>query len=192
MPTLIIPGAYQVSINAESGGQTVTNVIGVSGISGQATNIANAVLTALKISNGPLARHSTLYSLTSIRCVDLSSATGQVVEIAATGTGLSSGALATNASCAVVSLKGGTRSRSASGRLYHGPLTETAIQANGRTLEPTSATTIQGAYALFQGSLVSAGFDWVVLSRKLSIFTPVRNIGIDSIIGTQRRRIRGR
>lgn len=192
MATLVIPGAYQVSILGESGGQSVTNVIGVSGIGGQAENIANAVATAYKVANGPLARQHVSYSLLGIRCVDLSSPTGQVAEVTATGAGSVSAAKATNGSCAVVKMKGNTRSRSTSGRLYHGPLSEASIDPDGRTLLASFGLQVAQAYLAFHASLISDGYDWVVLSRKLSIFTRVSSISTDGLIGTQRRRIRGR
>lgn len=190
MATLIIPGAYMVAINAESGGQTVTNVIGVSGIINQAEQIALAVELAWLQTDGPLSQHPASYAMRSIRVTDLSSATGEVVERTVVGSGIQSGGLATNASCAIISYSNGSRSRSGRGRLYHGPLTETQMNPDGRTVTSSIITRLTTAYELFKSALEIAGYSWVVISRKLSTFTPVTSPACQALSGTQRRRLR--
>lgn len=191
MATLIIPGAYMVAINAESGGQTVSNVIGVRGIGGQATNIANAVEDAWMGTNGPIKYHPTQYVMRSIRVTDLSSATGEVVDLPVAGAGAITGGLATNASCAIISYDNGSRSRSGRGRLYHGPLVENQMDPDGRHLSEVNRLAMETGYQSFKTALDIAGYGWVVLSRKLSIFTDVGTVKCQSLSGTQRRRLRG-
>jgi len=190
MATLIIPGAYMVSINAESGGQAVSNVIGVRGVSGAAEGIAAAVETAWMKATGPIKYHPSQYLMRSVRVTDLSSATGEVVERSVAGPGLAVGGLATNASCAVISYTNGSRSRSGRGRLYHGPLLESQMDTDGRHLTEVNRIALEGAYLDFKATLQAASFGWVVISRKLATFTDVGTPKCQSLSGTQRRRLR--
>ena len=107
----------------------------------------------------------------------------------ATG-GITTSSKSTNGACALVKWNGGTRSRSSRGRLYFGPLREAQIAADGRTLEPGNATAITTAFNAFRSSLSSAGFTLCVISPTTSSAFDVSSVSVESIIATQRRRIR--
>lgn len=191
MATLIINNAYLVSIRAESGGRKVTNVIGVNAEFSSVSEVANAVKTEWLKAGGPLALHPSQYTMLGITVTDLSTADGDVFDLSVVGTGgIAAAALATNGSCAIISYGGGSRSRSGNGRMYHGPLTETQVNSDGRTVATATITALTAAYTQFNTNLKTAGFDWVVISRKLAKTTQVGTIQTQSVLGTQRRRIR--
>lgn len=190
MGQLIIPGCFQVAIHAQSGGQAVDNVIGVQNASGSAAAAAAAVQTAWKIASGPLAAENLQYQLVDFTAVDIGSSNGSIVVVSDTATGGTTGALATNAACALVKWNGSTRSRSTRGRLYFGPLTESAINNDGRTLTSTYLTSINTAFTNFRSSLASSGYPLVVLSRKTAAAYAVTSHAVETVIATQRRRIR--
>lgn len=192
VPQLIIANTYSVAINATSGGRPITNVIGVQKSGTTALAAAQAVLAAWTQSNGPVSQLPSQYVMSSVTAVDLSSADGQVAQVAngAQG-GASNVQLATNAACAVVTFSGGTRNRSSQGRLYYGPLSEGQIQGNGRMIEEQSRGGMQNAFNLFGASLGTAGFAHVVISRTHSTASVVTTRTVQSLLGNQRRRIRG-
>jgi hypothetical protein len=74
--------------------------------------------------------------------------------------------------------------------MYFGPIGEADINSDGRTLSSTSITGIQSAFNQFRTTITNAGLEWVVVSRKLQAATPITTIGVQSVIATQRRRIR--
>jgi hypothetical protein len=188
----IIPNAYRVSIEAVSGGQPVTNVIGVTNGAGTALGAAQAVQTAWKVASGPLSRLTSAYVLTGFRALDMSDPNGDIAFVADSTPGSVAGtAKATNAACALIKWNGGTRSRSSRGRLYHGPLLEAAIDPDGRTLSSGERTGLETAYNNFRTSLSGAGYPLAVLSLTLSQAFPVTSSAVETIIATQRRRIRG-
>lgn len=190
MATLVIPGAYQVTIKGSSGGQEVQNVVGIAAAPGQVALVAAQVAAAWSFTGGPITSLPTVYTFLGVRAVDLSSPTGAVHEIGASEPGGSAGALATNGSCAIISYNGGTRSRSSSGRLYHGPLRESQIEADGRTLSAAAITALDNCYQTFKDQIELLPMQWVVLSRKLSSYSVIGTPQTQAIIGTQRRRIR--
>lgn len=191
MVQLIIPGAAQVVIKGECSGQEVINVIGLN-VAGtvSAESLANAVKTAYEATGGPLALKPTQFKMVSYKAMKLE-ANGAVAEVASAKTGGSSvPSLSTMAASALIILGGGTRSRSSRGRLYHGPLGETQIDADGRSINATYATQLQSAYNVFSNSIAASGHSWAVLSRKDSLARPVSQLTVASIIATQRRRLR--
>lgn len=187
---LLIPGCFQVAINAQSGGQAVTNVIGVQNAGGTALAAAQAVQAAWKATGGPLAQVASQLTMTDFTATDVGDANGDIAIVSDTTAGGLSGAVATNAACALISWNGSTRSRSSRGRLYLGPLTETQINSDGRTIASGSVTTLNNAFTTFRSSLASAGYPLVVLSRVLSASFPVTSHACEPVIATQRRRIR--
>lgn len=191
MAALVIPDAFQVSINAVCSTQDVVNVIGVENAAGDAAGAAAAVRTAWKVATGPLTLMPPIYALTHFRAMDLSSPTGDIAEVAdATVGGGASSVLATMGACALVKWNGGTRSRSTRGRMYFGPLTEGNVNSDGRTLASTYVTALTTAMNAFRNSLNTSGYPLVVLSRTLSIASPVTSLSVENVIATQRRRIR--
>lgn len=192
MPALIIPGTFLCSIKMSSGGQDVINVIGVRNSGGTAAGAAAAVDAAWQAASGPLSQLSTTTTYSGVHAMDLSSADGAISDLAVTGkAGGASGALATNAACALVKWNGGTRSGSSRGRLYFGPLLEVAVNSDGRTLASTWQTAFQNAITVFRNSLNSANYPLVVISRKNAVATTVTSHAVENVIATQRRRIRG-
>jgi len=193
VPALVVPATFLVSINMQSGGQEVVNVVGVRNASGTAQGAADAVQTAWKVATGPLANLWSSVSYLKTRAMDLSSVNGAIAEAAATGVGgvASATGLATNAACALVKWNGSTRSASTRGRLYYGPLRETELNADGRTLTSTAQTAITLAFTNFRNSLSTSGYPLVVVSRKNSEAHTVTGHAVESVIATQRRRVRG-
>lgn len=187
---LIIPGCFQVSIDGVSGAQPVVNVIGVQNAGGTAAGAAAAVQTAWKVASGPLGVLSSSYALTGFIATDIGDPNGDIVSIGDTTAGGGTVGVSTNAASALVSWNGGTRSRSSRGRLYFGPLQEANINADGRTLASSFITTLTTAFGNFRTSLSSSGYPLVVLSRVLSQSFPVTTHTVESVIATQRRRIR--
>lgn len=192
MVHLIIPNVYRVGIYGLSGGQPVVNVVGVRGsAAGQAAGAAAAVKAAWKVASGPMSRKSSFYTFDHVSAMDLSSADGAIVESSDGTNGLlASAALATNAASALVKWNGGTRSGSSRGRMYYGPLTETDINADGRTLTSTANTQISTAMDNFRNSLSGAGFPLCVISPTNASSTLVTSHSVESVIASQRRRIR--
>jgi hypothetical protein len=187
----IIPDAYRVSIEAVSGGQAVTNVVGVTNGAGTALGAAQAVQTAWKVATGPLTLLPGSYALQAFRALDMSDPNGDIAVVSdSTAGGGGAVAKSTNAACALVKWNGGTRSRSSRGRLYHGPLSEPQIDADGRTLLPAVRTSLETAYTAFRNSLSASGYPLAVLSLTLSQAFPVTSSSVETIIATQRRRIR--
>jgi hypothetical protein len=192
--TLVVPDTFQVAIEMTQSGQTIFNVIGVrvsltSGLDSPMTNLGK-VKDAWEQSNGPMYRHLTGCAMVGYHYTDLRSTTGATAFLGSSATGGTSGEVSTMAACAVVKLSGDTRSRSEHGRLFHGPLHEGAINADGRTIESTTLTNLASSYNLFRTNLISHDLGWAVISRKLSTSKDVASLGVASIIGTQRRRIR--
>jgi hypothetical protein len=192
MAALIVPDCFLVAINGVSGGQVVTNVVGVRNAGGTAAGAAGAVRTAFKVASGPLSQRAGQYALTDFRAMDLSTADGAIATITDTTAGglAPTTQLATNAASALIKFNGGSRSGSSRGRLYHGPLNESNINADGRTLLASFLTSLQTAYDAFSASLASAGYPLVVISRKNSTSKTVSTLSVANVIATQRRRIR--
>ena len=192
MPGLIIADCFQVNINMVSGGQPVTNVIGLRNAAGSAAGAAAAVLNKWTIGAAcPLSQLSNVVAMLNVTATDISSANGDisVLPSALTGSGLFQ--LSTNAACALVKWNGGTRSRSSRGRLYFGPLKEGDINTDGRTLSGSFRTSLAANFETFRNGLAADGYDLVVLSRVQQVAYPVTSSAVESVIATQRRRIRG-
>lgn len=191
VPQLIVPDTALVSIEMSSGGQPVVNVVGVDLNGGTVLNATTAVKTAWEMALGPLTKLTSATTMVNYHGMDLSSSTGAIVDVAsATAGGGGAGAKATNAACALVKWNGGTRSKSSRGRLYFGPLQESDVNTDGRTILATPLGLISNAFNNFKSSLNTAGFPLVVVSRKLSEATPVVSLTVETVIATQRRRIR--
>lgn len=190
---LVIPGVFLCAIRSLNSGRDVINVIGVRNSGGNATGAANAVSVAWQIAGGPLARLSSLVQFTGVHSMDLSSPDGAIADLVVTGKvgGITlTNSLSTAAASALVKWNGGTRSGSSRGRLYYGPLMENQIQTDGRNLQSTELTGIQGAFTAFRNSLDSGGYPLVVVSRKNATATTVTSSAVETTIATQRRRIR--
>jgi hypothetical protein len=123
--------------------------------------------------------------------MDLSSANGGISVVADTTAGNRAGlSLATNAACALWKWNGGTRSRSSRGRTYFGPIAESDINSDGRTLVGQTITDMNQAQTNFRNTLQSNNFTLCVVSRTLQQGFDVTQSTTESVIATQRRRIR--
>lgn len=189
---LVIPNVYRVAIEGISGSQPVVNVVGVRGSSpGQAAAAAAAVKAAWKATSSFHSRLSSYYQLQNVHAMDLSSVDGEIADVGDSANGgQGTVALATNGACALVKWNGGTRSGSSRGRMYFGPITESVINADGRTLASAEVTSLTNAANNFINSLSGAGFPLVVISQKQAKATTVTSAAVESIIASQRRRIR--
>jgi len=191
--TLVISNTYRVAIRMTAGGKSITNVVGVTGsAAGQQAAAAAAVLAAWKVATGPLSQLSNLVAMADVTAIDLSSTSGGITIVSDTttgGVGVST-ALSTRAAAALVTWNGGTRSKSARGRLYFGPLMESNINTDGATLIGGSATAFGTAFTAFRNSLAGAGFPLVVISQKNASTTQVTSQAVQTTIATQRRRLR--
>lgn len=190
--TLVIPNAFQVTIQAVNGDVAVDNVLGLVNASGTAAGAAAALKAAWEVSGGPADNLNAQYAITQYKAVDLSSPDGDIAVVESTKTGGGSGSISTAAACALISWNGSSRSRSTRGRLYYGPLGEGAINADGRTLDGTVASDLADIFTTFRGALSTSGYPLAVLSRVLSTSTLVTAQTVEPVIATQRRRIRGR
>lgn len=191
--TLVISNTYRVAVRMLAGGKSITNVVGVRGSSsGQQAAAAAAVLAAWKVASGPLSRISSLVTMADVTAVDLSSTTGGISVVSDTTAGgiTTSNSLSTRAASALVTWNGSTRSKSARGRLYFGPLMEIDLNSDGATLDSTRQAALSTAWTNFRSSLATAGFPLVVISQKLASTTDVTSHAVQSTIATQRRRIR--
>jgi hypothetical protein len=74
--------------------------------------------------------------------------------------------------------------------MYLGPIMESDLNPDGRTLGAGNQTNFATAITAFRNSLTASGFPLVVLSRTLSQAFPVTSSLVESTIATQRRRIR--
>jgi hypothetical protein len=172
-------------------GRPVDNVIGIKSAGVTTVDaIGNAVKTAWEATGGPLKAHSTNTAMTGYKVVDIGSTTGAVTTIASAAVGAASGTIAVLSSCALITYGTGTRSRSARGRMYHGPLTTGQVNADGRSLAAGVQSTLLTAYTQFDAAITSAGFEWVVLSRKYGHDQAISTFGVSPLVATQRRRMR--
>jgi hypothetical protein len=192
MPQLIIPNTYRVAIEAASSGQDVVNVVGVKGTApGQQAAAAAAVKTAWGTSVSSLnGLHCSTYATVNFHAMDLSSSNGGIADVTGGNAGLAAPPLATNGACALIKWNGGTRSRTTRGRLYWGPLTEAQVDADGRTVASATRTSLLAAANAFISSLTASNFTLVVISRQTSTATPVTSAAVETILASQRRRIR--
>ena len=168
------------------------HVVGVQNGGGDAAGAGVAVRNAWKSTNGPLSQLSNLYVLSQFVTTDIGSSNGAINVLTDTtaGTQAATNSFATAGACALIKWNGGTRSRSARGRLYYGPIREIDINADGRTLTSAQQGFFNTAFNNFRSSLSGAGYPLVVLSRKLSQSFPVTSSAVETTIATQRRRIR--
>jgi hypothetical protein len=192
MPALILPNVYRVAIKATNDGLPVVNVIGVRGTAGgQEAAAAAAVKAAWEVTGTSLCnQHTNNYHMVSYDAMDLSSPTGGITSLASSGVGSLTAETATAAACALFKFNGGTRSRTQNGRMYYGPLDQNSVQSTGRSLETTAKATLQSALNAFLASLTTAGFPLVIISRVGPSSHTVATAAVESLIATQRRRIR--
>ena len=192
--TLIIPGAYQVVIEMQASGQQVLNVIGIKDLEGTedpVSLIGNTVKNAWEIASGPLSKLPSQVSMVGYHVTSLYAADSPKGSVGSTTAGGKTGQeMSTLATCAVVKLSGGSRSRSNNGRMYFGPLYEAIVNADGRTVSGPYITELAAAIALFRTELDTANLPLAVLSRKNSTATVVTGTSVGGIIGIQRRRLR--
>jgi hypothetical protein len=192
MPALILPNVYRCAIKATNDGVPVVNVIGVRGTAGgQEAAAAAAIKAAWEVTGTSLCnQHTNNYHMVSYDVTDLTTATGGVTSLASTASGTLTAETATAAACALFKFNGGTRSRTQNGRMYYGPIDQNSVQSTGRALETTARTTLQSALNAFLASLTTAGFPLVIISRVGPSSHTVATAAVESLIATQRRRIR--
>ena len=189
---LIIPNTVQVGIEMSAGGQQLMNVIGVRWDDGF-TSVADClatVKTAWEKTGGPLSKLPAIVTMVGYHGVFLGTADGATGFLGSGTVGGVAAEVSTLASCAVVKLSGASRSRSKNGRLYFGPLPESYINADGRTLNAGQVTGMQAAFNIFINEINVGARKWSVISRKNSEATPIVSTGIQGVLGTQRRRLR--
>ena len=192
MAPLVIPGVVRVALLGQSGGQPVVNVFGVRNSGNQPMGqVASAVRARIVAAAGPISQLHPNYTLPIVRVMDLSSADGAIAEASGTAAGtLNVPSLSTNAASALVKWNGATRSGSSRGRLYFGPLAEAQINTDGRTLASQYVTSIKNAWQTVVDGLISDGIPMCVISRKRLDATNVQSVAVETVIATQRRRIR--
>lgn len=149
----------------------------------------NAAITALDTFYGAIAAHlqSGIYTVEGlVRTVDQNPneyISGSGLTTTASGT-----AGANLAGCAVLALKSAVVGGSRRGRKYLGPLPAGSLNSDGRTLTSTAISVIVSAATTLMGTTTS-GIELGVWSRKFSIFTPVTAVGVQQVVGIQRRRL---
>lgn len=188
---LVVPQTVQVGIEMQCSGQPVWNVLGFTNAFGSSPSyIMNLVKTEWERTNGPLKLKPSQVTMVGYHFMDLSSTSGAVAFLGSTTAGGVTTALSTMASSALVKLSTGTRSRSQQGRLYHGPLGETQIDADGRTIASTYLTNLSAAYETFRVNMLAGNTGWQIISRKNSTSTGVTQLSVSGLVATQRRRQR--
>jgi hypothetical protein len=192
LPALIIANTYRVAIIATVGTRQVLNVVGVRGTAaGQELAAANAVKAAWETGGASLSGlHNSQYHVSQYVSTDLTTATSGQATVSSTAVGTTTGDISTMGACALIKLQGGTRSRTANGRMFWGPLSEGDVMTDGRTIGSANRTQFQTAVNTFLSSLSTASFPLVVISRKLSTAHLVASATVDPFVATQRRRIR--
>lgn len=90
--------------------------------------------------------------------------------------------------CAVLSLKSNLVGGSRRGRKYLGPLYSTAINADGRTVASAVIADIVNAATTLVATTTS-GIEFGIWSRQEEVFTPITTVAVNSVVGTQRRRL---
>jgi len=174
-------------------GQKIMNIIGLrvdlnSGTRTPAVTLGY-VRDAWEINNGPMKKHLNNTAMVGYHYTDLRFADGATAFLGSGTAGTTFNDPATLGACAVVKLSGGTRARSEHGRIFHGPLGEGEVNTDGRTIASSTVTSLAAAYELFRTTLLTNGYGLAVISRKNSTSKDVNNVGVNSIVGTQRRRI---
>lgn len=193
MVTLVIPNTVQIAINATCSGQDVVNVIHLrygTGISPSSVTILGQVKTAWEGAGGPLQYRPSSLLMVGYHYTDLNSLTGAVGYLASNKAGNATPPIATMAASALIQMGGGQRNRSSSGRMYHGPLVESQVASDGRTIEPLTSGQLNASYQKFKTDLAAVGLEWVVASRKYGQANPVATVSCSTVIATQRRRLR--
>lgn len=189
--TLVIGSSCQVGIEMTCSGQKVMNVIGIH-MPGPflVPDVLAAVKTAWEASNGPLARHPNSTVMVGYHGTDLNTVDGAVGFLGSAAIGSKGTDISFMAACAVVKLSSGTRARSQQGRLFHGPLVESQVSPDGRTLSTDGLNDLNSAYTGFHAAMIAADMPWKVLSRKFSIGTEITNVSVGTLLGSQHRRLR--
>lgn len=194
MTTLIVQNAIQVTIQAAHSTRTIDNVLGFEVAPGFTSldmpTLLSAVKTAWEAVGGPWKLHNSGTTMVRYRAVDLRSSSGSTAELASTAAGGLAVTGSTMASCALVQFGSSSRSRAAQGRLYHGPLCTTQVQADGRSVVAGTVTSLKSAYEQFDAATTAAGYQWSVISRKDSLLHPISGILVSPLVATQRRRMR--
>lgn len=193
MATVVIPNCVQIAVEANCSGQPVVNVLHFkydAGFTLDAGAALGAFKTAWEKTGGPLKLKSSLVTMVGYKLTDLNSTDGVTSYLASGTAGAAAATLSTMASSALVKMGGGTRSRSGSGRLYHGPLVETNVNPDGRTLNSTFGTGILTAYNQLKTDMSAVSLQWCVASRKNLSTSVISNLSVSPIIATQRRRLR--
>lgn len=188
---LVVPQTVQVAIEMTCSGQKVYNVLGFTNAFGSSPSyILNLVKTEWERTNGPLKLKPSQVAMVGYHFTDLSSSSGAVAFLGSTTTGGVTTALSTMASSALIKLSTGTRSRSQQGRLYHGPLGETQIDADGRTVASSYVTSLNTAYDTFRVNMAAGNCGWQIISRKNLVSTGITTVSASPLVATQRRRQR--
>lgn len=193
MVQLIIPNAFQVSIEMEVSGQKIFNVIGIGGNFGtsSAEDVANLVKAAWEKEFSFLAQLTSSVKMVQYIVTDLSTSDGAIFRLPSTASGgRTAGNMATLAASALVQLGSGTRNRSSRGRLYLGPLQEVQIDPDGRTLAAGTNVSVTSAAEVFRLHIEAADLRWAVLSRTQKTYSVISSFRVSTIIATQRRRLR--
>jgi hypothetical protein len=191
MAPLVVPEVGRVAIMGRAGTQQVVNVIGVRLPAGRTISQALAsVKAAWEATPGPCSQLSAQYKVEAYVGTDLSSLQGEVAQLTSTKVGVVTGDAATAGACFLIKAKGNTRSRSGNGRMYLGPISETAVSADGRTITSGFMSGVAADMEGFRSKLATDGNAWCVISQVLATATTVTAINVDPLVATQRRRIR--
>lgn len=192
MSQIVVPNIYRLSIRSRIGTQAVVNVLHLRGTSPGLEEDAVDVARAAWIKpTGPFSYvGNTSLVLEEVAAVDLSSINGGIYRDETSLTAGGTSQLATAGACALIQWNGQNRNRSARGRTYFGPLKESVVNPDGRTLANSIRESIENVWTAFRADLAAGGFEMGVLSRTQATFYPIVRQSCAQIIATQRRRIR--
>ena len=192
MAQIVIANTYRATVRMSFGGQDVENTFHFTGTgSGQEQACATALQSAWKGATKPFNYFDSKCSLREFEVVDLSSINGGIWVITDTASGgATTKSVAGRQTCALITYNGQTRNRSSRGRTYFGPLYEPDIDVDGATILSASRTVLEGYFTQFRSTMSTAGFTQCVLSRTLVQTFPITLARCETIMATQRRRLR--
>lgn len=192
MAQVVINRGYRVTIKSRVGSQEVVNVLHFLGPSTGLEKDAAQTMHAFwkSTQGGYTVLGNNAVTFEGVEAVDLSSINGGIWWEADGDAGLIASQIATAGAAALVQLNGQTRNRNSRGRIYFGPLRESDVSPDGRTLTTGGKNMATNLVSNMQAAMGAEGFVLQVLSRATATMFPVTLVRVADIIATQRRRIR--
>ena len=188
-PLPVLADTYLISINYVQGESALANVFTVFSTSATtATDVATHVQGAWFLTNSIADQQSDIitYNILSVTPLDGTSLP-LLVDISSQSGGAAGGVASVQASM-VITLRTGSRGRSARGRMYVGGILAASLNADATRWDTSPVNNMDTAMTHFTADLLSHDLTLAVLSRKLGEANLVNGWRVNSYLGTQRRR----